>query len=52
MAKSPWTREEGSDDKEEMETDIPIVLEKDKKTSLVETPEDGDVPDEPEAWDS
>ena len=35
-----------------METDTPRELEKDKETSLVETPENRDVPEEPESWDS
>ena len=45
-------REEGSDDTEVMETEPPGEPERDKRTSTVEAPEDGDVPEEPEAWDS
>ena len=43
-------REEGSDDTEVMETEPPGEPDGDKRTSTVETPEDVDVPDEPEAW--
>ena len=50
--KSPETREEGSDDTELMETEPPGDSERDNRTSTVETPEDLDVPEEPEAWDS
>ena len=49
---SPETREEGSDDTEEMETDATRELRQDKEASAVETTEDRDVPEEPEAWDS
>ena len=46
---SPDTREEGSDDTEVMEAEPPGEPERDKRTSTVETPEDVDVPEEPEA---
>ena len=49
---SPETREDGSDDTEVMETEPPGESERDKRACTVETPEDGDVPEEPEAWDS
>ena len=49
---SPETRKEGSDDTEEMETDTSRELRNDKVPTVVETTEDRDVPDEPEAWDS
>ena len=49
---SPDTLEEGSDDTEVMETEPPGEPEIDKRTSMVETPEDVDVPEEPETWDS
>ena len=49
---SSETREDGSDDTEEMETDTSGDLRKDKGASMVETTEDRDVPEEPEAWDS
>ena len=45
-------REEGSNDTEVMETEPPGEPDRDKRTSTVETPEDVDVPEEPEAWDS
>ena len=35
-----------------METEPPGEPDRDKRTSTVETPEDMDVPEEPEAWDS
>ena len=35
-----------------METEPPGEPDGDKRTSTVETPEDMDVPEEPEAWDS
>ena len=35
-----------------METEPPGESERDKRASTVETPEDVDVPEEPEAWDS
>ena len=35
-----------------METEPPGEPDRDKRTSTVETPEDVDVPEEPEAWDS
>ena len=44
-------REEGSDDTNVMETEPPGEPERDKRVSTVETPEDVDVPEEPEAWD-
>ena len=34
-----------------METEPPGEPDRDKRTSTVETPEDVDVPEEPEAWD-
>ena len=43
------TREERSDDTDVMETE-PGEPERDKRASAVETPEDVDVPEEPEAW--
>ena len=49
---STEAREEGSDDTEVMETEPPGEPDVDKRTSTVETPEDMDVPEEPEAWDS
>ena len=45
-------REEGSDDTEVMETEPPGEPDRDKRVSTVETPEDVEVPEEPEAWDS
>ena len=48
---STEVREEGSDDTEVMETEPPGEPGGDKRTSTVETPEDVDVPEEPEAWD-
>ena len=35
-----------------MDTDTPGELGGDNEASAVETPEDRDVPEEPEAWDS
>ena len=49
---SPETREEVSDDTEVIETEPPGEPGRDKRTSTVETPEDVDVPEELEAWDS
>ena len=49
---SPDTREKVSDDTEVMEAEPPGEPERDKRTSMVETLEDVDVPEEPEAWDS
>ena len=49
---SPDTREEESDDTEVNETDPPGEPERYKRTSMVETPEDVDVPEEPETWNS
>ena len=49
---STEVREEESDETEVMETEPPGEPERDKRTSTVETPEDCDVPEEPEAWDS
>ena len=49
---STEVREEVSDDTEVMETEPPGEPDIDKGTSTVETPEDMDVPEEPEAWDS
>ena len=43
-------REEGSDDTKVMETEPPGEPDGDKRASTVETPEDVDVPEEPEAW--
>ena len=45
-------REEGADDTEVMETEPPGEPDGDKRVSTVETPDDVDVPEEPEAWDS
>ena len=45
-------REDGSDDTEVMETEPPGEPDRYKRTSTVETPEDVDMPVEPEAWDS
>ena len=45
-------RDEGSDETEVMETEPPGEPDRTKRTSTVETPEDVDVPEEPEAWDS
>ena len=45
-------REKGSDDTEVMETEPPGEPDRDKRVSTVETPEDVEVPEEPEAWDS
>ena len=42
-------REEESDDTEGMDTEPPGEPDRDKRTSTVETPEDVDVPEEPEA---
>ena len=50
-AESPGTREEWSDETEEMDTDTPRELEGDNETSAVEITEDRDVQEEPEAWD-
>ena len=47
---STEAREEGSDDTEVMETEPPGESDRDKRASAVETPEDMDVPEEPEAW--
>ena len=49
---SPGTRDEGSDDTEVMETEPPGEPEKYKGASAVEAPEDVEMPEEPEAWDS
>ena len=46
------TREEGSDETEVMETEPPGEPDRDKCAKTVETAEDVDVPEEPEAWDS
>ena len=46
------TREEGSDETEVMETEPPGEPDRDKSSRAVETAEDVDVPEEPEAWDS
>ena len=46
------TREEGSDETEVMETEPPGEPDRDKSAGAVETAEDVDVPEEPEAWDS
>ena len=45
-------REEGSDDTEVMETEPPGEPYRGKSARAVETAEDVDVPEEPEAWDS
>ena len=46
-------REEGSDGTKVMESELPGgAEERDERTRAVETPEDEDVPEEPEAWDS
>ena len=45
-------REEGSDETEVMETGPLGEPGRDERTRAVETPEDVDVPEEPEAWDS
>ena len=45
-------REEGSDETEVMETEPPGEPDRDKRASTAETPEDVDVSEEPEAWDS
>ena len=49
---SQETRGEWSDDTEVMETEPPGESERGKRSSTVETAEDGDLPEEPEAWDS
>ena len=49
---STEVREEWSDETEVMETEPPGELYRDERTRAVETPEDVDVPEEPEAWDS
>ena len=49
---SARTRDEGSDDTEEMETEPRVELGGDKEASMAEAPEDRDMPKEPEAWDS
>ena len=49
---STEAREEGSDDTEVMETEPPGEPDRDQSTTTVETPEDVDVPEEPETWDS
>ena len=46
------TREEGSDETEVMETEPPGEPDRGKSSRAVETAEDVDVPEEPEAWDS
>ena len=46
------TREEGSDETEVMETEPPGEPDRCKSARAVETAEDVDVPEEPEAWDS
>ena len=46
------TREEGSDETEVMETEPPGESDRGKSARAVETAEDVDVPEEPEAWDS
>ena len=46
------TREEGSDETEVMETGQPGEPGRDKSSRAVETAEDVDVPEEPEAWNS
>ena len=46
------TREEGSDETEVMETEPPGKPGRGKSARAVETAEDVDVPEEPEAWDS
>ena len=46
------TREEGSDETEVMETEPLGEPDRDKSARAVETAEDVDVPEEPEAWDS
>ena len=45
-------QEEESDETEVMETEPPGEPDGDKRVSTTETPEDVDVPEEPEAWDS
>ena len=46
------TREEGSDETEVMETEPPGEPDRGKSARAVETVEDVDVPEEPDAWDS
>ena len=49
---STEVREEGSDDTKVMESESPGDPDRDKRTSTVKTPDDLDVPEEPEPWDS
>ena len=52
VGSSTEVREEGSDETEVMETEPPGEPDGDTRTSTVEAPEEADVTEEPEAWES